>query len=391
MSGPSWRNLFRRRPSPQEAGYCESPTEFLGGNRVAALHDGRQAYPAMLEAIRGARRTVHLETYILRSDATGWEFARALAERARAAVRVRVIFDSVGSLEIDEDFLQFLRNAGISLLEYHPVAPWRPRWAWGRRDHRKILVVDGEVGFTGGINIADDYADPARGGGGWRDTDVRIEGPAAYELDRLFRAVWFMQTGRWFKLEGDPEKGAGDSLVRVAANQEFLHRHRIRRAYRHALGKAARSVCVANAYFVPDRTIRKALYRAVRRGVSVRVLVQGESDVPAVTWASRRVFEELLRNGVRLFVWPGPVLHSKTVVVDGFWSAVGSYNMDHRSLLHNLEVNLHIIDAEFGRDMEAAFEADLAGARELRLSEWRARPWQDRLLEHAFYLLRYWL
>ncbi len=383
--------LFKRKPAPEQAYYSDAPAEYTGGNRLQLLVDGKEAYPAMLAAIASAKHSVHLESYILRSDSTGWEFARLMAEKARAAVQVRVIFDAIGSLDLDAGYLQFLRNNGISFLEYHPVAPWRPRWAWGRRDHRKVLVVDGRVGFTGGLNIADDYADPAVGGGGWRDTAVRIEGPAAYELDHLFRAVWYRETGRWFGLHGHPEDAAGDSLVRVSANQEFLHRHRIRKAYLYALRRARRSVCIANAYYVPDRRIRRALYAAVRRGVEVRALVQGEADVAAVAYAGRYLYEEHLRNGVKLYVWPGPVLHAKTVAIDGVWSAVGSYNMDHLSLLRNLEVNLQVLDEKFTRQLEDLFQRDVARSEPLLLSQWRLRPWQDKALERCFYLMRYWL
>lgn len=386
-----WRALFRRKAAPHQESYCDAPDEYTGGNRCELLIDGRQAYPAMLEAIAKAKHTIHLESYILRSDNTGWEFARLMSEKARSSVQVRVIFDAVGSLDLAAEYLQFCRNSGIQLLEYHPVAPWRPRWAWGRRDHRKILVVDGQVGFTGGLNVGDDYADPEKGGGGWRDTAVRIEGPAAYELDHLFRAVWYRETGRWFGLHGHPEHAAGDSLVRVSANQEFLHRHRIRKAYLHALRRARDRVSIANAYYVPDRMTRRALYSAARRGVKVRLLVQGESDVPAVAWAGRRLFEEHLRHGVRLFIWPGPVLHAKTVAIDGVWSSAGSYNMDHLSWLRNLEVNLHMLDEKLTRRMEDQFEKDLERSQEVVLEEWRQRPWQEKLLERAFYLMRYWL
>lgn len=379
-------------PIDEEA--LEVRDEFVGGNRITLLHDGREAYPAMLAAIAAARQTVHLETYILKSDKTGWKFAKALAERARAAVHVRVIYDSLGSLDLSAEYLQFLRNNGIAVLEYRPVAPWRRRWGWGRRNHRKILVVDGKVGFTGGINISDEFADPQEGGEGWRDTDVRIEGLAAYELDHLFCKTWRRETGKWIDTPepATPLAGqGGPSLVMVAANDEFLHRYRIRRAYRHALRRAQRFVYIANAYFIPDGSIRQALYKAARRGVDVRILVPGISDVPAVAYASNFLYEEHLRHGVRVYQWPGPVLHAKTVCVDGAWSAVGSYNMDHRSLLHNLEVNLHISDAAFGSEMKSTFERDISRSHEIKLEDWLDRPLKQKMLESLFYTIRYWL
>ncbi|HVE12786.1 MAG TPA: phospholipase D-like domain-containing protein [Elusimicrobiota bacterium] len=385
-----WRRLLRLGRT-DALDYTSSPEELTEGNRLSLLHDGRETFPAMLEAIASARLAVHLETYILRDDATGKDFARALGERARAGVQVRVIYDSVGSLGLSDSYLQGLRNSGVQLLAYRPIAPWRRRWGWGRRDHRKILVIDGKVAFTGGINIAHEHASAEAGGGGWRDIQVRVEGPAAYDLDALFRSVWFRETRRWFELPGHPRERAGGALVQVVANQEFLHRHRIRQEYRHAIHRARRRILIANAYFVPDRAIRKALYAARRRGVIVDVLVPSRSDVPAVQYASRSLFETHLQNGLRLFAWPGPHLHTKLVVIDGAWCSVGSYNLDHRSWLHNLEVNLHVEDAAFAREAERAVLQDIALSSEVKLERWRERAWDERLLENFFSLLRYWL
>jgi len=380
-----------RMPNTQDQGYFAAPDEVTRGNGVSLLHDGKEAYPAMLAAIAAAKKTVHLETYILRADKTGWAFAEALAAKAKEAVQVRVIFDSLGSLDLPAQYIQYLRNHGVMVLEYHPVAPWRQRWVWGRRDHRKILVVDGLVAFTGGINIADDYADPSMGGGGWRDMHARIEGPAAYELDRLFRSTWYRETGKWFGLVNVPDGHAGPCLVRVAANHEFLHRHRIRQAYLHVLRSAKRTVNIANAYFIPDHRIRQMLYAARRRGVDVKLLVPRFSDVPLAQFASRRRFDDFLSKGIRVFEWTGPMLHAKTVIVDSVWTALGSYNMDNRSWHHDLEVNVHVLDRDFGKQMDETFEQDLALSTELNLETWRRRHWQNKVLERLAYLARYWL
>jgi cardiolipin synthase len=375
----------------ESAGYCEVPDEFISGNRLALLRDGKEAYPAMLEAIARARRSVCLETYLLGSDRTGWRFARALAAKAREGVAVRVIYDSFGSLGIESGFVEFLEDAGVQMTEFRPVAPWRRRWGWGRRDHRKILTVDGTTGFTGGLNISDHYAHQAEGGKGWRDTHVRIEGPGAFELERLFRALWFKETGRWFSSAADLNFTPGACRLRVAANDEILHRHRIRRAYIHAINRARRTITIANAYFVPDRTIRHALYKAARRGVRVRILLPAVSDVPAVAYASRYLFDRHMRFGLSLFAWPGPVLHAKVAVVDGIWSALGSYNMDSRSLHHNLEVNVHVVDRAFSSELEEALLQDIRHSEPLRRDRWIFRPWSERVLERFLYLLRYWL
>lgn len=343
----------------------------------------------MFDAIASARETINLEAYIFNSDRIGSEFGRRLCEKARAGVRVRIIIDALGSLNMTAAFLTQLRNSGISVLEYHPVAPWRARWAWDRRDHRKILVVDGQVGFTGGINIADDHAPLSSGGSDWRDTHIRVEGPAAYELDCLFRAVWYKESGRWFDSAGRPSERRGASQVWVAANEEFLHRYRIRNAYIKALRAAQREVLIANAYFVADRGIRRALAAAVKRGVSVKILVPGRSDVPSVWHAGRRRYDHLLTHGVKLYEWLGPNLHAKTAVIDGSWCTVGSYNLDHRSLFQNLEVNLHVLDSEIAAQMALKIHEDIAQSREIKLENWRARPFTDKLLEAIFYLFRY--
>jgi len=383
-----WQQLLRRLP-PGSGNFTQDMDKFLPGNRLTFLREGGEAFRAMWEAIDSARRTVHLETYIFNSDRTGEEFARRLMVKARQGVSVRVIFDSMGSLDTDPVFLNRLKNSGVRLLEYHPVAPWRPNWAWARRDHRKILVVDGSVGFTGGVNISHVHAPRRDGGADWHDTHLRLEGPAAHELDRLFREVWFKETRSSFALADRLEPLPGGALVWVAANQEFLHRHRIRRACLNALRAARREVCIANAYFLPDRGIRRALAAAARRGVSVRILVQGRSDHPAVWHAGRRTHDRLLRSGVRLYEWPDSVLHAKTAVIDGAWCAVGSYNMDHRSLRHNLEVNLHILDRALAVKMQARFAEDMARSREIRLKDWRRRPWTDKLRERFWYLFRH--
>lgn len=361
--------------------------KYVGGNKLTYLATGGETYKAMLEAIEGAKETVHLETYILRADKTGRRFAAALSAKAKKGVRVRLIFDSVGALDLDPTYVTGLRNAGVQVCEYHPIAPWRPRWAWSRRDHRKILVVDGRVGFAGSMNICDDHAPIEEGGGDWHDAHVRVEGPAAYMLDRLFRVVWFRETERWFNLAGHPEDAYGASKVWVAANEEFIHRYRIRSAYLNALRAARRYVSIANSYFLPDVPTRLALAAAARRGVNVRLLVQGRTDVTAVWYAGRDSFDYLLRHGVKLYEWTGPVLHSKMCVVDDAWCSVGSYNMDHFSLLRNLEVNLHILDEGFAAQVGRRFEADVRKSRPILLEEWRRRPLVEKTLERGFGLL----
>jgi cardiolipin synthase len=384
MDSPFRRLLRRKKPGTGD--FSSNEDQYLPGNALTLLSHGGTAYESMWQAIESAKETVHLETYILRSDKTGKEFSKRLQAKARAGVRVRVIFDAIGSLDIDPNFVHQMRNAGVQFLEYHPLAPWRPRWSWWLRDHRKALVVDGKIAFTGGMNISDDHAPIEKGGQDWHDMHVRLEGPAAHELDRVFRQLWFKETGRWFPLAEGPAQAQGQSKVWVAANQEFIYRYRIRAAYLNALKAARKEVVIANAYFVPDLRTRLALAAAARRGVEVKVLLPGKSDVPSVWYAGRYEYDYLLQRGVRIYEWPGPVLHAKCAVVDGEWSSVGTYNLDHRSLLANLEVNFNVMDPAFAATLADQLKRDISQSPELQLSAWRKRPVQEKIVERFFWI-----
>lgn len=381
--------LLKRRPKPGSGDFSWDGEDYTSGNRLTLYTRGSDLFSAMAEAIEGARESVHLETYIFGNDDTGESFARLLAKKAREGVAARLIFDSVGSIDMDPRMETLMRNAGVQILEYHPVAPWRPRWAWNKRDHRKILVCDGRVGFTGGMNICHEHAPTNLGGKDWPDAHVRVEGPAARDLDRLFREVWYKQKRRWFASSKAPEEPCGAARVRIVGNHEILRRLVIREIYVNALRAARSEVAIANSYFIPDWRIRRSLRLAARRGVSVRVMVPGVSDVPSVRHAMRATYASLLSHGVRVFEWQGPMLHAKSVVVDRRWCAVGSYNLDHRSLLHNLEVNLHTVDLPLASDLMSRFDRALAGCREIRLDEWARRSWTDRLQEQLWSSFEY--
>jgi cardiolipin synthase A/B len=380
---PRVPKLLKRRPVPASGDFSWDYDEYVPGNSLALYVRGKDLFPAMEAAIEKASVSVHLETYILGSDRTGRAFAELLAQKARTGVRVRVIYDSIGSIDLDPTLETLMRNAGVQVLEYHPVAPWRPRWAWNRRDHRKILVCDGRVGFVGGMNLNDENAPADLGGGDWRDAHARVEGPAARDLDLLFRDVWSAQTGRWFETAGDAATH-GLARVKIAANQELINRFVIREAYVNALTASREQVSIANAYFIPDWRIRRALARAARRGVDVRVMVPGRSDSSAVWHAMRARYDSLLTRGVRIFEWQGPMMHAKAVVVDRLWASVGTYNLDHRSLQHNLEVNVNVLDRAFAGELADQFELGLKGSREITLAEWRRRPLIERIRERLW-------
>lgn len=366
---------------------------FVQGNRVTLLHDGAQCYPAMFEAIASAQYEIFLEMYWFGSDKTGTRFADALIEKARQGLRVIVIYDAIGSLEADNAQWERMRAAGVNVYEYNPIAPWRHRFRIGvvnNRNHRKMLIVDRCVGFTGGVNIGDPWASLDDGGGGWRDDMVRIEGAAVEEMCGVF--LHGLSTIAEREVQTPPamlnSAGSGESPVRVLANHYLGERRAIRRAYMERIEAAKRNVFVTNSYFVPDGAIRKALSRAASRGVDVRVLLPAENDVKAVYYASRRNYGWLLKRGVRLFEWTGEILHAKTAAVDGEWCTVGTYNLDYRSWRFNLEVTVSIDDHEVAQALESRFHLDLERSVEVTREGLRYRSLGERFFENFFYLFR---
>ena len=365
----------------------------VSGNRVTLLHDGEQAFPAMLEAIAEAKREILLEMYWFASDEVGRQFADALTAKAETGVTVRVIYDAVGSIQSDGRMFSRLRDAGCEVEQYNPIAPWRARFRIGvvnNRDHRKLLIVDRQVGFTGGVNLGNEWAPKGAGGAGWRDDTIRIEGPAVEQMCDIFDYGWrrIVEPPSADRPRLRPPVDTGDgtgSRVRVLANHYFRERRAIRQAYLRRIESAQRSVCITNSYFVPDGQIRRVLGRAVARGAEVRVIVPGKSDVFAVRHAARKLYGRLLEAGIQLYEWQGSILHSKTAVIDGRWCTVGTYNLDARSLRFNLEVVAAVEDAAVAGAMEDRFNEDLEHAKLVSYEEWRRRPLHVRMLDDFFY------
>lgn len=371
------------------------PDKLLPGHEVMLLAGGGEAYPAMLQAIASARETIELETYIWRGDATGRRFVGALAERARQGIRVRCVVDGAGTYGLDAGLFEPLVEAGARVEVFHPVAPWRARWGWSVRDHRKLLLVDGRIAFAGGLNLGDEYApagEPWRGGG-WRDVSVRVEGPAVAALQDLFESTWR------YVAPDSPARvhrpaavwREGGARVQALAVERRGQRKRIQDHYLFAVHGARRSVAIQSAYFIPNRSWRRALLGAARRGCDVRVMVPRNSDVPGIGSASRSTWTRLLRGGVRILEFLPTMLHAKTVLVDEEWAAVGSYNLDHRSLRYNWEVALAIVDPRVCAALAARFEADAGECAEVDAVAWERRPRFARLREKLAYLFRAWL
>ncbi|HSD89126.1 MAG TPA: phospholipase D-like domain-containing protein, partial [Kofleriaceae bacterium] len=361
--------------------YARSVIKWRVGCDVTVLRDGGQTYKAMLEAIVHAKKSICLETYILAGDSTGDRFKLALVERARAGVAVRLIYDAVGSFGLSAAWVDDLRAAGIEVIEFNPIAPWRARFRLSHRDHRKILVVDDVVGFTGGLNIANDYASVEDGGVGWHDMHCRVTGPIVKDLARLFRRNWIRAGGKAYPPTARPESaGDGESYVRLLENTARRHRTTFRRAYLHVIRAAHRTIRIENAYFLPDRGLRRALLRAAARGVDVQVIVPGRSDVRLIEWASLYVLRRLARRGIKVWRWRGVMLHAKTATVDAVWSTIGSYNFDSQSRFNNLEVTVEILDPATGRVLADHFERDIANAEPFDERTWHLLPWWRKAL-----------
>lgn len=371
--------------------YARSALRWRTGCEVAVLRDGNETFPAMLAALAAARHTICFETYILAADRTGDRFKQALIERVRDGVTVRVIYDAVGSFGLPESWVDELRAAGCEVIDFNPISPWRRRFRLSHRDHRKIIVVDDRVGFTGGLNIADDYAAVEDGGVGWHDMHCRVTGPIVSDLARMFRRTWIRCGGAVYPPPPPPpgdRAGAGDAFVRLLDNTRRRQRTTVRRAYLHVINAARRLVLIQNAYFLPDRGLRRALAKAVARGVDVRVMVPGHSDVKLVQWAALYVLRRLVARGVKIFLWRGVMMHAKTATVDALWSTIGSYNFDAQSRFNNLEITVEILDAAVGQTLATSFERDIANADPFDEQAWRRLPWWRKALAWIAYRLR---
>lgn len=349
----------------------------VAGNRITLLRDAGENYPAWLEAIAAARRWIHFETYIIQSDQAGRMFADALAERARAGVRVRLLVDWLGRLgKTSWAFWRQLRVAGIDTRTFNPPTLSSP-FGWLSRDHRKMIAVDGEIAFVTGLCVGDQWVgDAARGVEPWRDTGIGMRGPAVADVEDAFAEAW--------SLAGPPLPAdervtreslapAGDMAVRVIGTLPATGG--VFRLDQLVAGLARTSLWVTDAYFVGVAAYVEALRNAARDGVDVRLLVPGSgSDIAAVQRLTRAGYRALLDGGVRVFEWNGPMMHAKTAVADRRWARVGSTNLNIQSWLGNLELDVAIEDERFGREMAAMYERDLGNATEIVLSRRHVRP-----------------
>jgi cardiolipin synthase len=374
---------------PLAAFTIASGNEPVAGNAARLLENGDEIFPAMLEAIASARSSIHFESYIYRDGAIARQITNALAERARAGVSVRLLVDAIGSVGFGDENERILREAGASVVFFRPLSVKTLRKIH-LRTHRKVLVVDGRVGFVGGVCIADEWMGNADGPERWRETVVRVEGPVARQLQAAFGRAWLEATDEL--LAGKalyPANGhSGEAVCQVMDSTPGFDSNPARLSFLVAVGSATKSIDLTSAYFVLDRTARRALVDAVKRGVRVRLLLQGpHTDHVIVRYAGRNDYSRLLEAGVEVWEYQKAKLHAKTLVIDGLWGSVGSTNVTARSFTWNYESNVHVFDPAFAGTMNEMFERDLAVSHRITLEEWRKRGLGDRILEWVYAIL----
>jgi cardiolipin synthase len=360
------------------------------GHRIDTLVNGDQIFPAMLEEINQARISINFETYIYWSGTIGQRFAEALAAKAKAGVQVRVLVDWAGSIPFDQNLIDIMAGAGVAFKRFRPIH-WYTLDRLNNRTHRKILVVDGAVGFTGGVGIGDEWLGDARNEREWRDTHYRISGPVVQDMQAAFAAHWLEATGevlqgeRFFPVQQDSGR-AITQLILSSTRQgsETMHLMMLM-----ALAAAEQQIRMGMAYFVPDNLMIAQLVDARKRGVEIKVIVPGEvTDVPIVRNGSRYFWGELLRAGVRIYEYQGTMYHPKIIAIDDTWVTVGSANLDDRSLRLNDEANINVYDNDFATTQAMIFEADLSRSREVTLREWEARPITQKMTDWLASLFR---
>jgi cardiolipin synthase len=349
--------------------------DLSAGNAYDVLVNGDEIFPAMLEAIERATRRISLETYVYQEGRMAEQFTAALERAARRGVRVNLVIDSVGASAMDDGHLERLREAGCEVVNFNPSA-WYALEELNYRTHRKILVVDGEVGFTGGVGVADYWIGDARTTAEWRDTHVRIRGP----IVRLLEATFFENfiEGQQVvapHLSDPPDAPGTDAASLIVRSSPTGGSSDLKRLYLLMLAMSRRSLDITSPYFVTDESIDWAFEDAVRRGVRIRILVESDiTDAKPVKYASRALYERLMALGIEIYEYQPTMMHAKVIVVDGVWSMFGSANFDNRSLELNDEMNIAVADRALAAKFTEDFEADLTRSRRLALEEWRKRP-----------------
>lgn len=361
----------------------------IPGNRVETLVNGNEIFPAMLRAMRAAKNTITFETYIYWRGDIADQFADVLAEKARSGVSVKVLLDWVGSLPMDEGLIEKMQKAGVEVVRFRPVK-WHTLDRINNRTHRKLLIIDGRIGFTGGVGIGDEWNGDARTPAEWRDTHYQIDGPAASELQAAFAEHWIEATGEL--LMGDRYFPAlvpvGDFDAQVVLSSTH-QRNVMHLMLMTALASAEKNIRIGTPYFVPDAITLQQLLEARKRGVEIEIIVPGpKTDARVVRSASRHFWGDLLRAGVKISEFQPTMYHCKVVIIDGVWVSVGSTNIDERALRLNDEANINFYDERLARRQIQLFEADLSRSKPYTTSQWEQRGVREKVTDWLASLLR---
>ena len=381
---PSIERIFRQK--------------FSLATSVELLWKGRESFRTIFDAIKRAERFVCLQFYIFKNDDTGIGLSKLLREKSRKGVKVYVLYDHFGSFGTPRSFWREMRQEGVQIRASHPFK-WTAPFTYVHRDHRKLIVIDSKRAFTGGLNIANEYSGfhLRRRSRGWRDTGILLEGPVVNELFEAFKKSWATWGGdeipfHWKNKESHHPRASSPSHRSIPALPIFSYsrkgRKRMRYLLRYSIDRAQTCILLTTAYFIPSRRLIEKLERAVRRGVRVRVLVPGKSDIPAASYAGRAFFSRLLRSGIEIYTYLGEMLHAKTYLFDECWSIIGSTNLDYQSFVYNDEGNVGILDSAFALKMTGIFGEDLKNSARIDEATWRKRPMAEKIKENFFALFR---
>ena len=368
--------------------------KFSVATRVRLLWKGRDSFQTIFDAVESAEKLICLQFYIFKNDETGIALSELLKQKSHEGVKVYVLYDHFGSFGTPRSFWKDMSLARIKIRASHPFR-WTAPFYYVHRDHRKLIVIDSRKAFTGGLNIANEYSGFhfRKRSRGWRDTGILVEGPIVNELLDTFKKSWTTWGGEKILFQGAHEERRGKiPNDGIPALPIFVYsgkgRRRMRNLLRYSIDHAQTSILLTTAYFIPSRRLIERLETSVRRGVKVRLLVPGRSDVPAASYAERASFPRLLKAGIEIYTYLGEVLHAKTYLFDQCWSIIGSTNLDYQSLRYNDEGNIGILDLSFASQMTGIFEEDLKNSAKIDEETWRKRPFLEKIKEHFFALFR---
>ncbi|MEW6571880.1 MAG: phospholipase D-like domain-containing protein [Nitrospirota bacterium] len=380
-------SFFTKKKLQRVHGYGMS---FVEGNKVTLLWKGPESFRTIFDSLRKAKELICLEFYIFRSDDTGRELAEILKQKASEGVKIYVLYDHFGSFGTSRKFWNDLKHVKIHVRASR-LFKWKDPFHYIHRDHKKMIIIDGNIAFTGGLNIANEYRGYHRikSVKSWRDTGIFLEGPVARELLEIFKKSWEIWKGRAIHFERNVEPVSGGVPVLPIFASSAKGRRRMRRLLYYSINKSQKSIYLTTAYFAPSRRLLQIIENAVLRGVDVKLLLPGKSDIPPAHYAGRAFFTKLLKMGVRIYNYnKEEILHAKSAVFDGVWIIIGSANLDFQSLRKNDEGNVGIIDEDFGREMIEIFNEDLKNSEEITLEKWLKRPFFEKVTEKIFALFR---